>query len=150
MSYEIKISSSININKPQKELFGIVMDWDAQKNWIPFTTVKPFKTQANKVGDQISAFTGIGRIGFLDTMTISKWQYPEICEVKHTGKFIKGKGIFAVSSVDSNSAKFEWTEITTLPLGRLGIVLLPFAWLISKASLEFSLKRLEKHIKKSN
>ena len=74
----------------------------------------------NQVGTTIAAFTGVGRLGFLDTMTITTWNPPHVCDVIHTGRVVRGTGRFEVQEVDASNSKFIWSEDLKLPLGLIG------------------------------
>lgn len=105
------------------------------------------------VGTSISAFTGplykfypkFSSLGLLDTMVVTKWQPPEICDVVHTGKVLKGTGSFVLSPINSTSTKFNWSE--TIECSRLKfLVIAPFLWVgvrISLARLSTSLRPRE-------
>ena len=74
------------------------------------------------VGGKIEAFTGIWRIGFLDTMEITAWDPPRLCDVNHTGRVVRGTGTFEVVATSESTSKFIWSEDLDLPLGLLGKV----------------------------
>jgi hypothetical protein len=72
------------------------------------------------VGARINAFTGAGRVGFLDTMEITEWEPPRLVRVMHTGRVVRGPGIFEVLALPGGRSRFVWREELDLPLGRLG------------------------------
>jgi hypothetical protein len=102
------------------------------------------------VGTSISAFTGplykfypkFSSLGLLDTMVVTKWQPPTICDVEHTGKILKGTGSFVLSPISERRTKFDWSESINCP--RLVFLLVaPFLWVgvrISLARLSTSLR----------
>ena len=102
------------------------------------------------VGTSISAFTGplyksypkFSSIGLLDTMVVTKWQPPAICDVVHTGKILKGTGSFELSPLAEDRTKFDWSETIDCP--RIVFLLVaPFLWVgvrISLARLSASLR----------
>jgi len=83
------------------------------------TTVRGTEQDGQGVGGGIEAFTGIGRLGVVDTMRIEHWEPPHRCHVVHTGKVIKGTGTFVVEPRGEGS-RFVWREDLELPLGLLG------------------------------
>jgi hypothetical protein len=84
------------------------------------TKVWPVNGDGTGVGGQIEAFTGIWRIGFLDTMEITSWDPPAKCDVLHTGRVVRGTGTFEVIATSESTSKFIWSEDLDLPLGLLG------------------------------
>src|SRR5206468_904597 len=79
------------------------------------------------VGGGVEAFTGLragraSRFGFLDTMIITGWDPPRRCEVRHTGRLVRGSGAFEVEPLPDGGSRFTWAEWLEVPLGRLGVV----------------------------
>ena len=112
------------------------MDWSRQREWMWGTQVRG----GTGVGAEVVARTGIGLVGFADTMVITEWDPPRRCVVRHTGRVVRGLGIFEVTRAGRQS-EFRWTEQLQLPWplsGRLGRwTLVPAAqW-----SLDASLRR---------
>src|SRR6516164_1500143 len=67
------------------------------------------------LGATVVARTGIGPLGFTDTMVVSEWDPPRRCVVRHTGRVVRGAGIFEVSPSGAG-AEFRWAEQLDLPL----------------------------------
>jgi hypothetical protein len=67
------------------------------------------------VGTSIAAFTGIGKLGLMDHMTVTAWQPPNICDVLHTGRIIKGMGRFELTQIDAFTTRFDWSEEIQAP-----------------------------------
>jgi hypothetical protein len=143
--YEKQLSVKIAINATELEVFNKVTNWEDQSKWVYLTKVRGVDSDARKLGGKLEAFTGIGKVGFLDTMTITRWVDNKLCEVTHTGNVVKGRGLFEVSTVNSVTY-FTWTEYVELPFGFIGRI----GWLIvkpiSKFGLWVSLRRLKKYI----
>jgi hypothetical protein len=63
-------------------------------------------------------------------MIITKWEPPRLVEVQHTGRLIRGPGIFEIEPRGAGST-FTWTERLYLPYGYLGeagwFLIRPFA-----------------------
>ncbi len=94
------------------------MDWSRQREWMWGTQVRG----GTGVGAEVVARTGIGLVGFADTMVITEWDPPRRCVVQHTGRVVRGLGIFEVTRAGRQS-EFRWTEQLQLPWplsGRLG------------------------------
>ena len=112
------------------------MDWSRQREWMWGTQVRG----GTGVGAEVVARTGMGPVGFADTMVITEWDPPRRCVVRHTGRVVRGLGIFEVTRAGQQS-EFRWTEQLQLPWplsGRLGrwTVGPPAQW-----SLDASLRR---------
>ena len=151
MSNTLRIT--INLPCSQERAWAAIADWESQGNWMLQTRVWVTSQIREGVGTSISAFTGplynfypkFSLIGLLDTMVVTKWQPPEICDVVHTGKILKGTGSFALSPINSTSTKFDWSE--TIECSRIKfLVIAPFLWVgvrISLARLSTSLRPRE-------
>ncbi|HSE08077.1 MAG TPA: SRPBCC family protein, partial [Nocardioidaceae bacterium] len=50
-----------------------ITDWPRQGEWIPLTRVERVDA-ADGVGGRFRAWTGIGPVGFWDTITITAWE----------------------------------------------------------------------------
>ena len=143
-----QLTVRIKIDAPELEVFKRVTNWEDQTKWVYLTKVRGVGDDSHKLGGKLEAFTGIGKIGFLDTMTLTKWEDNKLCEVTHTGNVVKGRGLFEVLTIDS-ATYFTWTEYVELPFGFIGRI----GWIIVKPiarlGLWISLKRLKKFIEKS-
>jgi len=151
MSNTLRIT--INLPCSQERAWAAIADWESQGNWMLQTKVWVTSQIREGAGTSISAFTGplykfypkFSSLGLLDTMVVTKWQPPEICDVVHTGKVLKGTGSFVLSSINSTSTKFNWSE--TIECSRIKfLALAPFLWVgvrISLARLSTSLRPRE-------
>jgi hypothetical protein len=97
-------------------------------------------------GESISAFTGIGRIGFLDTMTITVWEPPRRAVVRHTGKVVRGSGSFEVQPLGDRRSRVVWSEWVLLPFGPIGRLGWPIAKILVRGGLQLSLRRLARYV----
>jgi hypothetical protein len=127
------IALDVVIDAPQQAVWDAVTDWPRQSEWMLGTKVSVTALRGVGVGGGLEAFTGIGPIGFLDTMVIAEWQPPRRCVVRHTGQVVKGLGYFEVLPLPLGRSRFVWAEDLDLPLGRLGALGWPvvrpaFAW----------------------
>jgi hypothetical protein len=151
MSNTLRIT--INLPCSQERAWAAIADWESQGNWMLQTKVWVTSQIREGVGTSISAFTGplykfypkFSSLGLLDTMVVTKWQPPEICDVVHTGKILKGTGSFVLSPINATSTKFNWSE--TIECSRLKfLAIAPFLWVgvrISLARLSTSLRPRE-------
>ena len=87
----------MRVDAPARVVWDYVTDWPRQGEWIPLTRVEaiPPGAPARAVGERIRAWTGVGPVGFWDTMTITAWQQEgdgsARCEVLHTGRVVRGE-----------------------------------------------------------
>jgi hypothetical protein len=92
-------------------------------------------------GAEIAGFTGIGPIGFWDTMTITSWQPPANVEVLHTGWLVRGTGYMRVIKVDEQSSIFVWGEEVEIPLGLMGKIGFLIVKPLFMSGIRYSLRR---------
>jgi len=137
------VSARTAVKGSQQEVFNAVTEWELQNKWVLATKVRGIGSDSRCLGGKLEAFTGIGKLGFMDTMTITGWDSPNVCEVTHTGNVVKGSGLFEIST-ENGITYFAWTERTLIPFGILGKA----GWLIvgpmTKLGLKYSLSRFSK------
>lgn len=140
----LEVSSHVLVAAAPDRVWQVAMDWSRQQDWMWGTQVRG----GTGVGAEVVARTGIGRAGFADTMVITQWDPPRRCVVRHTGKVVRGLGIFEVTP-RGERCEFRWTEQLELPLssaGRLGRwVVVPLGrWIVvplARWGLDASLRR---------
>jgi uncharacterized protein YndB with AHSA1/START domain len=71
-----------DVNAPAERVWSALVDWDLHDEWMLLTRA----SGGAAVGESIEAFTGIGRYGFLDRMTIVVREPPHRAVVRHTGR----------------------------------------------------------------
>jgi hypothetical protein len=131
----LEIVAQVTVPAGPEEVWRAAMDWSRQREWIWATRV----TGGQGVGAKVTGWTGIGPVGFTDTMVITEWDPPRRCVVRHTGRVVRGVGVFEVIG-DGPPCEFRWTEELDLPLpepvGRLaGQLIRPVAERGLRASL---------------
>lgn len=109
------IAMSLVINAPIESVWANLADWESQSDWMLQTKVKVTSQIREGVGTSIAAFTGVGKIGIMDYMSITSWQPPHICDVVHTGAIIKGTGRFELVQIDLQTTRFNWSEEIVAP-----------------------------------
>lgn len=87
-----------------------MVDWPGQRRWIIGRRVHG----GQGLGATVVGRTGIGLLGFTDTVVITGWEPPRRCVVHHTGRLVRGDGLFEVTSASAGS-QFSWTEQLQLP-----------------------------------
>jgi len=114
-----RIALEVEVDAPVEQTWAAAVDWDRQGEWMLGTRVRGTAQRGQGVGGGIEAFTGLGRVGFLDTMVVTAWEPPHLCAVRHTGRLVRGTGRFEVQAQGTGSV-FLWSEDLELPLGPLG------------------------------
>jgi len=109
------IAMSLVIDAPINKVWAALADWESQGEWMLQTTVEVTSDIREGVGTSIAAFTGIGKLGIMDHMTVTSWNPPTICDVVHTGAIIKGTGRFELTALSENSTRFDWSEEILAP-----------------------------------
>jgi hypothetical protein len=120
----IRIQREVAVPASAARVWEYVTDWPRQREWVPLTRTEIVDGPGDVVGGRIRAWTGIGRVGFWDPMTITRFdRSPDgggRCEVLHTGRVVRGEGEFRVVAEDADRCRFVWVEVVPLPFGRLG------------------------------
>lgn len=106
---------SLVIEAPINKVWAAFADWESQSDWMLQTTVEVTSDIREGVGTSIAAFTGIGKLGIMDHMTVTSWNPPTVCDVVHTGAIIKGTGRFELTAISENSTRFDWSEEILAP-----------------------------------
>jgi uncharacterized protein YndB with AHSA1/START domain len=135
----------VDVAAPPERAWAALTAWNRQGEWMVATDVATLDAQAQQVGGRLAARTGVPapggrRIGVLDTMVITEWDPPRRVVVEHTGRVVRGRGIFEVKPRDGG-ATLSWREELDLPLGRLGALGWPLARPFVALGLRRSLRR---------
>jgi hypothetical protein len=137
-----EISLTVDVEAPTDQLWAAVTDWAHQGEWMLGTTVRPTAADGRGVGGALEARTGVGPVGFTDTMTITRWDPPYRCEVAHHGWLINGSAVFEVVALDEHRSRFVWVEWLNPPLGLLGAIGFAVTKPLSALGVRLSLQRL--------
>jgi hypothetical protein len=116
----LTIAAGVTVAADPGRVWSLAVDWAMQRDWIWATRTSGGQGQ----GAIVTARTGFGPVGFTDTMLIAEWEPPRRCVVTHTGKLVRGEGVFEVLPRDGRS-EFRWTERIVLPEGVTGMVPAP-------------------------
>ena len=127
---------------PVERVWDVLTDWDVHDRWMLLTRAQGGKAE----GATISAFTGIGRVGFLDTMVITVWEPPHRAVIRHTGKLVRGSGAFEVEAVRPGVSRVVWSEWVDLPFGVLGRLGWPLGRPVLRALIQYSLRRFARYV----
>jgi hypothetical protein len=114
----------IDVATSAEHAFNYFTAWHRQSEWMVGTRVEVRQPgplgNGRGLGGEFAAWTGIGPLGFWDTMTITSWQENSRVDVLHTGKLVRGTGAMWVHPVTENTCVFVWEEDLDLPLGKVG------------------------------
>lgn len=135
LTLEVDVAASANTT------WAALVDWDQQGQWMLATKVHATEADGVGVGGGLAAFTGIGPVGFLDTMVITHWDPPRRCVVRHTGRVVRGLGIFEVHPRGEHRSLVVWSEELDLPLGALGRWGFRLVRPAFRAGVQYSLRR---------
>jgi hypothetical protein len=120
------IRREVALAVPAADAWAYVTDWPRQGEWVPHTRVEHADPAdpAVGVGGRLRAWSGLGPVGFWDTMTITSWEARADgggrCEVLHTGRVVRGEGEFEVVAEGEGRSRFIWSELAVVPFGRVG------------------------------
>ncbi len=132
MQAEVRLS--VDVDADPDTVWERAVDWTGQREWIPLTQVRHVEGAPLAVGTRVVARTGIGPLGFDDTMTVTSVVSPESgprsVEVLHTGRVVKGVGEMRVEA-HGGGARFWWWERVDVPGGPLA----PAVWLVAGPAL---------------
>jgi hypothetical protein len=139
-----EVTETVDVEAPPEQVWAALTDWARQGEWMVATDVRPVGP-AHQVGGRIEARTGLPlpggrRVGVLDPMVITRWEPPTRAEVRHTGRVVRGTGVFEVRPRSAGST-FLWTERLDLPLGDLGRSAWPLVRPATRAGMRLSLRR---------
>ena len=127
MARPAHVALDVVIDAPVDRVFDAVTDWPAQGEWMLGTRVEVRGGDGRSVGSKLAAWTGLGPVGFWDTMVITRWDPPHRVDVLHTGSLVRGLGVMEVLALPDDRSRFVWREELDLPLGALGRIGWPIA-----------------------
>jgi hypothetical protein len=131
VSASLSITAGVTVAADPRRVWDLAVDWSAQREWIWATTT----SGGQGLGATVTARTGVGRVGFTDTMLITEWDPPRRCTVSHTGRVVRGEGVFEVLPRGGGS-ELRWTERILLPDALVALV--PAAVLPAFSRLAFA------------
>lgn len=134
---------SADVAAPPQATWSVLTDWSRQSEWALLTKTRGIgPTGGQAVGEQVHAFTGVGRLGFLDTMVIETWDPPALCRVRKTGRVVRGASEFRVESLGPQASRVTYAAEVDVPAGRLGELAWPVVRLAFVAGFRRSLATL--------
>jgi hypothetical protein len=112
----VEVKAEAIVDAPAEELFQMLTDWERHAEWMPLTRAEG----GHEVGARLAGWTGIGPLGFLDTMVITEWRPGRRVAVRHTGRLVRGDAWFEMGPLPGGGSSIVWAERLDLPLGPLG------------------------------
>lgn len=144
------LSLTQRVKASQEKVFAEIVNWPSQSAWMLGTKVWVTKNDGVGVGGEFAAFTGIGKLGFIDPMQITKWNPPHEVSVVHLGKFVRGTGEMKVEKISEDESDFIWSESLELPLGIIGFVGYKIIEPFFKSAIQKSLKKFALIVEKNS
>ncbi|ROO90257.1 polyketide cyclase/dehydrase/lipid transport protein [Actinocorallia herbida] len=105
---EVEVRAAVSAER----VFAVLTDWPRHGEWMPFTRA----TGGEGVGAVIEGWTGLGPVGFLDTMRISEWEPGRRVAVVHTGRLVRGEGWFTTTPLPGGGCAVRWGESLDPPV----------------------------------
>jgi len=140
-----ELVETVDVDAPPERVFAALTDWTRQGEWMLLTDVEVVGGNPRGIGGRLAARTGVpwrrGRhLGVLDTMVVTEWEPPRRVVVQHTGRIVRGPGIFEVAPRGERTT-VTWTEQLWLPFGPLGQLGWPVVRPVVVAGVRRSLRR---------
>jgi carbon monoxide dehydrogenase subunit G len=133
-----ELTVPVDVDAPTEAVWQTVTDWRAQGEWMLGTRVEVEGAgEGRHLGARLRAVTGIGPFGVTDPMEIVEWEPPRRCVVRHTGRIVRGDGVFEVVPLGPHRAQFLWSERLDLPLGAVGAL----GWRVVAPAVRLGLAR---------
>lgn len=143
----VRVQASVDLSVGPDTAFASMVDLPSQERWIIATRLYPIEGAVSvpQVGSRLAAFTGIGSIGFLDTMVVTVYDPPWRWVTQHEGEFVRGVGIFEIEAT-ATGCRVTWAEELELPFGFVGVLGWPLISPIARIGLQASLRRMATQI----
>lgn len=114
---------------PVSVVWSELIDWEGQRNWIPFTTVQVTTSRRAGLGVRAEALSGFWLgpvpVGLLDRFVVTGWTSPKPdsadaaeLEILHLGPYFTGPGVFRLEP-DGAGTTIVCTELFDVPGGRV-------------------------------
>jgi carbon monoxide dehydrogenase subunit G len=139
----VRLTVPVDVAASQDVVWHVVTDWERQGEWMPATRVE-VTSQGDGwgLGATVRAVTGVGPVGFTDTMEVVEWDPPHRCVMRHTGRLVRGEGVFEVVALPHGRSRFLWSELLDIPFGVFGRAAWALGRPVAMAGLALALRRL--------
>ncbi|HYN72797.1 MAG TPA: SRPBCC family protein [Nakamurella sp.] len=141
----VRVEASVDLSVAPATAFAALVDPRSQERWMIATKLYSIEGPVSvpQVGSRLAAFTGIGNIGFLDTMIVTVYDPPRRWIMDKDGDLLRGVGIMQVEPL-GDGCRVTWANELEPPFGLLGRVGALVAKPIAKLGLQACLRRLAK------
>ncbi|WP_040478836.1 SRPBCC family protein [Longispora albida] len=139
----VEVSTRLEVDAPPERVYGALVDWERQGEWVPLTTVRVLEGDGT-VGSLVEAVTALGPFRLVDLMRVGQLEAPYRIKVLHCGKQLKGPGLLECTRLPADRTRLTWAESLDVPavVGFCWPVLRPFGALLLRAGL----KRLARNL----
>jgi hypothetical protein len=137
-----ELQAQISTDASPERLWAVATDWPNQGRWIPLTTARVVGDEPAASGSRVEAWTGIGRVGFMDVMIIEEWDPPRRLDLRHVGKIVRGSAGFVIEPLGNRGSRIVWWERVDMPFGPIGRLAWPIVALVSRWALRSTLRKL--------
>jgi uncharacterized protein YndB with AHSA1/START domain len=126
----VRIEVSVDVAADPADAFAAMVDLPSQEKWIIATRLYAIEGPVSPphVGARLAAFTGVGSIGFLDTMTVTAYEPPHRWVTDKDGDLLRGVGTMQVDPLPTGGCRVTWANDLHLPFGVVGRA----GWLVAK------------------
>jgi hypothetical protein len=144
----VELTVPVDVAAPADVVWERLTDWERQGEWMLGTRVEVMGPgDGRRLGATLRAVTGIGPLGFADPMEIVDWAVPDgdgprRCVVRHTGRVVRGEGVFEVVPLGRERSRVLWSELLDVPFGALGHAAWTLVRPVARAGVLVSLRRL--------
>lgn len=144
----VELAVPVEVGVPAEVLWRAVTDWERQGEWMLATTVRRTGGDGHSPGSTWSAVTGVGalavddRIELVELVEGGPWR----ATVRHTGRIIRGDGVFTVDELGPARSRFTMAERLDLRFGVLGRAGWVLAKPLARAGIALSLRRLARRV----
>jgi carbon monoxide dehydrogenase subunit G len=140
---------TVDVRVPADRAWEALTDWENQGEWMLGTRVRGTAQNGRGVGGGIEGWTGVGPLGFLDTMVITVWEPPHRCLVDHTGRVVRGTGGFEVAALGDGRCRVLWFERVDVPFGGVGRIGWPLLRPVVRWGVARSLRNFKRRLEKA-
>lgn len=134
----VTLDLQVRVDVAPEAVFAAVTDWERQSDWMVGTQVHVTAGDGRGVGSRLVAVTGVGGVGFLDPMVITRWEPPHHCEVRHVGKLVRGTGLIHVlPGPGEEHCVLRWVERLDVPFGGVG----KLGWMMIRPAFTWGLRQ---------
>jgi uncharacterized protein YndB with AHSA1/START domain len=133
---------------PPDRAFAAMVDLAAQERWMIATRLYPIVSASPvpQVGSRVLAFSGVGGLGFLDTMTVTAYDPPHRWVVAKDGRLLRGVGTMQVNPLPGGS-RATWINELDPPFGALGRLGARVVGPVAAGALRACLRRLARQLR---